>query len=48
VLRYYLDWPATEAAEALGKSASTVRVLTHQGLTRLRELIGEEANDDRP
>ncbi len=47
VLRYYLDWSATEAAEALGKKASTVRVLTHQGLARLRELIPEEANDDR-
>ena len=47
VLRYYLDWSATETAEALGKNASTVRVLTHQGLARLRELIGEGANDDR-
>lgn len=47
VLRYYLDWSAIEAAQALGKSASTVRVLTHQGLARLRELLGEGVNDDR-
>jgi RNA polymerase sigma-70 factor (sigma-E family) len=47
VLRYYLDWSAADAAEALGKKASTVRVLTHQGLARLRELIGEDVNDDR-
>jgi RNA polymerase sigma-70 factor (sigma-E family) len=47
VLRYYLDWSATQAAQALGKNASTVRVLTHQGLARLRELIGEGADDDR-
>ena len=47
VLRYYLDWSATESAEALGKNPSTVRALTHQGLLRLRELMGEELNDDR-
>jgi DNA-directed RNA polymerase specialized sigma24 family protein len=47
VLRYYLDWSATDAAETLGKNASTVRVLTHQGLARLRELIGEDVNDER-
>lgn len=47
VLRYYLDWSATETAAALGKKPSTVRALTHQGLSRLRQLIGEEVNDDR-
>lgn len=39
VLRYYLDLPTDEIAEALGARPATVRSLVHRGLTALQELV---------
>ncbi len=41
LLRYYLDWSAIETAKAVGKNPATVRVLTHQGIERLRCILVE-------
>jgi RNA polymerase sigma factor (sigma-70 family) len=46
VLRYYLDWSVEDTANALRKRPGTVTALTHQGMTRLRELLVEESLDD--
>jgi RNA polymerase sigma factor (sigma-70 family) len=46
VLRYYLDWSVEDTAKALRKRPGTVTALTHQGMTRLRELLVEEPLDD--
>lgn len=41
VLRYYLDLPPAEVAELVGSSPGAVRVATHRGLNRLRDLLGD-------
>jgi RNA polymerase sigma factor (sigma-70 family) len=46
VLRFYLDWSVEDTARALRKRPGTVTALTHQGMTRLRELLVEESLDD--
>lgn len=46
VLRYYLDWSVDDVARTLRKRPGTVTALTHQGMTRLRELLVEEPLDD--
>jgi DNA-directed RNA polymerase specialized sigma24 family protein len=46
VLRYYLDWSVEDTAKALRKRPGTVTALTHQGMTRLRELLVEEPLDE--
>lgn len=43
VLRYYLDLPSSEAADLVGSTPGAVRVATHRGLNRLRELLGDPA-----
>ena len=40
-LRYFLDLPLAEIAEATGKSQAAVAGLLHRGLSQLRSLIGE-------
>lgn len=45
VLRYYADQSVDQVARALGKRPGTVRALTSQGLSRLREFLGEEVDD---
>lgn len=42
VLRFFADQSVRQVSEALGKRPGTVRALTHQGLTRLRETIDKE------
>ncbi len=44
VARHFLGLTPSEAAEALGTSAGSVRVLTHRGLAKLREAL-DEAHD---
>jgi RNA polymerase sigma-70 factor (ECF subfamily) len=46
VLRYYADLSVEDTATALRKRPGTVRALTSQGFTRLRELLTNEAVDD--
>jgi RNA polymerase sigma factor (sigma-70 family) len=46
VLRFYLDWSVEDTAKALRKRPGTVTALTHQGMTRLRELLVEAPLDD--
>ena len=46
VLRFYVDWSVEDTAKALRKRPGTVTALTHQGMTRLRELLVEEPLDD--
>ena len=41
VLRYYEDLSVSETARALGCSEGTVKSQTHDGLTRLRTLLGD-------
>ena len=45
-LRFYLDWSVEDVAKTLRKRPGTVTALTHQGMTRLRELLVEEPLDD--
>lgn len=47
VLRYYGDQPVKDVARALGKQPGTVRALTSQGMSRLREFFEEETDDAR-
>lgn len=42
-LRYYLDLPETEIAEALGCRAGTVKSLLHRGLAVLKEHLDDDA-----
>ena len=41
VLRFYLDRSVDETAEILSKAPGTVKALTSQGLSRLRDELGE-------
>jgi DNA-directed RNA polymerase specialized sigma24 family protein len=41
VLRFYLDRSVDETAEILSKAPGTVKALTFQGLSRLRDELGE-------
>jgi RNA polymerase sigma-70 factor (ECF subfamily) len=41
-LRYFLDCPEAEAAEALGVAVGTVKSRLHRALGRLRQVIREE------
>ena len=41
VLRYYLDLPEQEAADAMGVSVGTVKSSVSRGLERLRAVMGE-------
>jgi RNA polymerase sigma-70 factor (ECF subfamily) len=45
VLFYFEDLPISEAAELMGCSEGTAKVRLHRGRERLREILGEEAND---
>jgi RNA polymerase sigma-70 factor (ECF subfamily) len=45
VLRYVLDLDVDEVAKRMGVAAPTVRVHTHRGKARLRELLGSEEVD---
>ncbi|MFB9311472.1 SigE family RNA polymerase sigma factor [Nocardioides plantarum] len=45
-LRYLEDLPATEVADLLGLSPSSVRSATSRALTRLAEITSTEAHDD--
>ncbi|MGD0560899.1 MAG: sigma-70 family RNA polymerase sigma factor [Streptosporangiaceae bacterium] len=42
VLRYYLDLPDTEIAQAMGIGESTVRSTAHRGLAALERIMTEE------
>ena len=46
VLRYFADLSVEDTASALRKKPGTVRALTSQGFTRLREFLVEEGADD--
>jgi RNA polymerase sigma-70 factor, ECF subfamily len=46
VLRFYADRSVADVASDLGKRPGTVRALTSQGLTRLREFFDLEGIDD--
>jgi RNA polymerase sigma factor (sigma-70 family) len=46
VLRFYADRSVADVADDLGKQPGTVRALTSQGLTRLREFFSLEGIDD--
>lgn len=46
LLRYYVDRPITEVADALGLRASTARVHLHRARKRLKELLGEDVTWD--
>lgn len=47
VLRYYVDLSVDEVARRLGKKPGTVRALSHQALTKLRNLhMGSEVSTD--
>ncbi len=47
VLRFFADQSVEQTATALGKRPGTVRALTSQAMSRLREFFDvEEANDD--
>ena len=46
VLRYYGDQSVDQVARALKKRPGTVRALTSQGLSRLREFLQEDVDDD--
>ncbi|MEX2459443.1 MAG: hypothetical protein WD770_10720 [Actinomycetota bacterium] len=45
-MRYYADLSVEDTASALRKRPGTVRALTSQGFTRLRELLTKEPVDD--
>lgn len=45
VLRFYAQLPVREAAEAMGCAEGTVRALTAQGVSALRERIGTELKE---
>ncbi|MGH7858844.1 MAG: RNA polymerase sigma factor, partial [Candidatus Binatia bacterium] len=45
VLFYFEDLPVSESAELMGCSEGTAKVRLHRGRQRLREILGEEAND---
>jgi RNA polymerase sigma factor (sigma-70 family) len=47
VLRYYLDYSVEDAARALGKRPGTVRALTSQGVTRLRQVLASMEKEER-
>ncbi len=47
VLFYADDLPVSEVASRMGVSRPTVRVHLTQGRRRLRELLGDDAEDDR-
>ncbi len=42
VLRYYLDLPERDTADAMGVSVGTVKSTVSRGLERMRRLMGEE------
>jgi RNA polymerase sigma-70 factor (ECF subfamily) len=42
LLRYYLDLPLDQVAEALGVSSEAAKSITHRGLRTLRPLLMEE------
>jgi RNA polymerase sigma factor (sigma-70 family) len=44
-LRFYLDWSVDDVASALGKRPGTVRALSHQAMTRLREMVKETLDE---
>ena len=46
VLRYYADQPVEQVARALDKKPGTVRALTSQAFSRLREFLNEEMDDE--
>lgn len=45
VLFYFEDLPISESAELMGCSEGTAKVRLHRGRQRLKEILGEEAND---
>jgi RNA polymerase sigma factor (sigma-70 family) len=47
ILRYYLDYSVEDAARALGKRPGTVRALTSQGVTRLRQVLAGIEKEER-
>lgn len=46
VLRFYADLPYEQVADALHKKPGTVRALTSRGVSRMRQLLGEEERTD--
>ncbi len=46
VLRYYEDFTVAQIAEVLGIAQGTVKRYLSQGLTRLGEIVTDEADDD--
>ncbi len=42
VAKFYLGLNGPQAAAALGSSANSIRVQTHRGIARLRELLGDD------
>ena len=47
ILRYYLDYSVEDAARTLGKRPGTVRALTSQGVTRLRQVLAGMEKEER-
>ena len=45
VLFYFEDLPVSESADLMGCSEGTAKVRLHRGRQRLKELLGEEADD---
>ena len=43
MLRVVFDLSVAQVAEVMGRSEGAVRVLVHRGLSRLRELIVDQA-----
>lgn len=46
VLHYRVDLPVREVAAILGVSTPTAKVHLHRGRNRLRQLLGDDGNDD--
>jgi len=47
-MKFFLDMPNTEIAEALGMTPSNVGVVVYRAVKRLRELMSNEGGSDSP